>query len=125
MAMSRWSKQGSTALLARMVLRHLLAALKAIEQELPETPENNDGDRGDDRNAPAEHQSRQPSLLTVSELAQRLSLSRATIYKMIVERRIDHYKLGSRVLFGEHHVDDFLSTREQHRIAPPVRRRGR
>lgn len=63
--------------------------------------------------APATRRSR---LLTVSDLSDRLRLSKATIYSLVCRKRIDHYKLGSRVLFDERHVEAYLSMREETRL---------
>lgn len=113
-------------MLARIIVRHAIAALQAIDKELSEIATENPAHPL--RQGPASESSastRQPSLLTVSDLSERLNISKATVYKLTSAKQIDHYKLGGRVLFGEKHVEAYLTAREQHRIVPFARNRER
>jgi excisionase family DNA binding protein len=62
------------------------------------------------RPSPSERES---SLLTVNEFCDRARVSRATLYRMIRNGEVSHYKLGGRTLFDERHLKDFL---ERHQL---------
>lgn len=47
-------------------------------------------------------------LLDVDGVAERLSVSPRMVRKMIAERRIPHFKVGSLVRFDEQDVDEWL-----------------
>lgn len=48
------------------------------------------------------------TLLDVDGAAERLSVSPRMVRKMIAERRIPHFKVGSLVRFDERDLDDWL-----------------
>jgi len=45
--------------------------------------------------------------------AAALSLSVRTLKSLVKARRIAHFRLGRRVLFGAHHIQEFLEFNEQ------------
>lgn len=47
-------------------------------------------------------------LLDVDGVAERLSVSPRMVRKMIAERRIPHFKVGTLVRFDAHDVDEWL-----------------
>ncbi len=47
-------------------------------------------------------------LLNITETSQKLRLKIPTLYKMICQRRIPFIKLGSRVLFSEEKLDNWV-----------------
>lgn len=46
--------------------------------------------------------------MTVEEVAQLLRISKSTIYKMTMDNRIPHYKVGAKLLFKRHELIDFV-----------------
>jgi excisionase family DNA binding protein len=48
------------------------------------------------------------SLLTVRDVATLLRVSKGTVYRMVGERRLPFFKLGTGVRFRERDMDDFL-----------------
>ena len=49
------------------------------------------------------------SLVSFSIAAQRLGVSRVILYAWARQKRIPHYRLGRRVLFGEADLEKFLT----------------
>jgi excisionase family DNA binding protein len=47
--------------------------------------------------------------LTVDEVAEYLSLSRATIYQWASEKRIPHYRMGRAIRFKQAEIEAWLS----------------
>jgi len=56
-----------------------------------------------------------PKMLTLPEAAERLRLSRSTIYHLTSGRAIPHFKIGQRLLFDEEELEAWL---ERHRVTP-------
>lgn len=52
-------------------------------------------------------------LMTSDELASRLKLSRAHIYRMARERRIPHTRIGTHLRFDRAEIEQWLATRHQ------------
>lgn len=50
------------------------------------------------------------STLTVYEVAEYLGVSKDTVYIMAREKRIPHFKIGSRVLFKRHVIDQWIES---------------
>lgn len=48
------------------------------------------------------------TLLTVSEVASRLRISRVTVYRLIDGRKIPFYKVGGSLRFAESDVEAYL-----------------
>jgi putative molybdopterin biosynthesis protein len=51
--------------------------------------------------------------LTEEEFAERVGVSRITIWRLRREGKVAHYKIGTRVLYSEMHVSEFLSKHER------------
>lgn len=52
-------------------------------------------------------------LLTVKELEEKLSLSRATIYRLRKNDGLPYYEIGGRVLFDEKEVVKWMKGRQK------------
>lgn len=52
-------------------------------------------------------------LLSEREAAKRLGVSRITMLRMRQDGRIKFYRIGTRVLFGDEHLRDFLASVER------------
>ncbi len=85
-----------------IVLRHVIPALQAVQRELL------DAERVvPSRETPAPHREPAPQgkplkrFYKLAEAAELLNLSKATLYKMTMTRRIPFYKVGSRTMFSE------------------------
>lgn len=54
-------------------------------------------------------------LISIKQLSQNLSVNRSTIYRWISSGYLPKpIKLGSRVLFNESDIDNFIQERHQH-----------
>lgn len=53
------------------------------------------------------------TLLTVQETAARLRVSRSFIYLLVDRRKIPHMRLGSRLLFSENRLDEWVQEQMQ------------
>ncbi|MEL3973047.1 helix-turn-helix domain-containing protein [Rossellomorea oryzaecorticis] len=51
--------------------------------------------------------------LNVKEVAQMLDLSEDFIYKLTREKKIPHVRIGSRILFKRHSIEEWLSQAEE------------
>lgn len=54
-------------------------------------------------------------LLNIKETSQKLRLKIPTLYKMVCQKRIPHAKLGSRLLFCETKLNEWI---EENSIKP-------
>ena len=91
---------------ARIVLRHLIPALQAIQDEISEMESGEVALKESEtkKHLQPEKQSfatRQDGLLNVSQAAAFLGLKKTTIYQLTCSRRIPYYKVGSRTMFKE------------------------
>lgn len=48
------------------------------------------------------------STLTVSEVAEYLGVSKDTVYTMVREKKIVHFKIGRRVLFKKDAIENWI-----------------
>lgn len=55
------------------------------------------------------------NLLSISETASYLRVSKSTLYRWVYKKQIQHVKIGSRVLFLESYLLEFL---EENTIQP-------
>ncbi len=102
----------NTTTTASIVLRHLIPALQAIQRDLLES-ERDAAAKDVIINHPAEVASSKPRrLLKLTEAAGYLNLSKATLYKMTMTRRIPFYKVGSRTMFSEEQLHTWIKTFE-------------
>lgn len=53
------------------------------------------------------------STLDVSEMAQYIGVSVDMIYKMTREKAIPHFRIGSRILFKRHTIDQWIEDQIQ------------
>jgi excisionase family DNA binding protein len=51
--------------------------------------------------------------MTEAEFAKAVGVSRVTLWRMRSKGRLPHYRLGKRVLYGQHHVTEFLKAHER------------
>jgi excisionase family DNA binding protein len=51
--------------------------------------------------------------MTEKEFAKAVGVSRVTLWRMRQKGQLPHYKLGRRVLYGQHHVTEFLKAHER------------
>lgn len=51
--------------------------------------------------------------MSEAEFAKAVGLSRVTIWRLRVEGKIPHYKVGSRILYGQEHIEQFLKAHEK------------
>ncbi len=51
-------------------------------------------------------------LYTKREAAGVLRCSEITIYRLIKSKKLGHFRVGSRVLVGEHHLRNYLASAE-------------
>ena len=49
----------------------------------------------------------------IREAAEVLGVSVATIYRWVSDGRLDHYRLGGRILFSPDHLDNALRNAER------------
>lgn len=48
------------------------------------------------------------NLLNIKEAASYLRISISTLYRWIHQKKIKHVKIGSRVLFSQEYLDEFI-----------------
>lgn len=65
------------------------------------------GGRGPSGNAKEPRRSR--GMLSVKAAAEYLSVSPKMVYRLVTERKLAHYKVGSRVLFKEQDLEKYLA----------------
>jgi excisionase family DNA binding protein len=51
--------------------------------------------------------------LTEEEFAERVGVSKITIWRLRRAGRVAHYKIGTRILYSDMHVSEFLSRYER------------
>lgn len=57
----------------------------------------------------------QPVTMTEAEFAKAVGVSRVTLWRMRSKGQLPHYRLGKRILYGQHHISEFLKAHE-HRL---------
>lgn len=57
--------------------------------------------------------SEQKATMTEAEFAKAVGISRVTLWRMRLKGQLPHYKLGKRILYGQHHVEEFLKAHER------------
>ena len=60
-----------------------------------------------------ENRKEQPKLLSETETAKRCGVSRITLLRMRKAGRIRFYRIGTRVLFSDTQIEEFLASVEQ------------
>jgi excisionase family DNA binding protein len=71
------------------------------------------GYRGTDFGAPAVRDSQSGSLLTVPELARRLGVCRATVYRICREGQLEHVRVSNAIRVSERALETFLRSGER------------
>jgi excisionase family DNA binding protein len=109
----------STATTISIILRHIVPALQAIQRDL-------EAERAaPPRESPPKQAPPAPSkkLLNTKEAAEYLGVSVFTIYKLSAGGQLPHYKVGSRTLFREEQLLDWLASHERTSVEhlPPHR----
>lgn len=51
--------------------------------------------------------------MTEAEFAKAIGVSRVTLWRMRQKGQLPHYKLGKRILYGQHHIAEFLKLHER------------
>ena len=49
------------------------------------------------------------NLLNIKEAASYLRISVSTLYRCVNQKKIKHAKIGSRVLFSQENIDEFIN----------------
>ncbi len=49
------------------------------------------------------------NLLNIKEAASYLRISVSTLYRWVHQKKIKHAKIGSRVLFSQEYLDEFIN----------------
>lgn len=49
------------------------------------------------------------ALLNIQEVASYLNISTSTLYRWVHQKKIKHYKIGSRVLFSQEFLNEFIN----------------
>ncbi|MDX8045447.1 helix-turn-helix domain-containing protein [Gracilibacillus sp. S3-1-1] len=53
------------------------------------------------------------STLTVEEVAEYLGISTDMVYKMVREKALVHFRIGRRILFKRHAIDEWIDKQMQ------------
>ncbi len=57
--------------------------------------------------------SKERATLSEREFAEAVGLSRVTIWRLRLKGLVPHYQIGSRILYGQQHIDQFLKAHEK------------
>ena len=97
---------------ATIWLKHLIPALQAIQDEINALDNQQAKEAEKVRSAPAKEREgateTRPRLLSVPEAAAFLGLKVPTIYQLTCSRRIPFYKVGTRTMFKQQKLLDWL-----------------
>ncbi|QRG65283.1 helix-turn-helix domain-containing protein [Brevibacillus choshinensis] len=55
----------------------------------------------------------QPTTLTVTQLAERLGVHQDTIYTMVRQKQIPHFRIRSRIFFRSETIDAWMKNQEE------------
>ncbi len=108
---------------ATIVLRHLIPALQAIEKEIKEAESRELPSKEAETRIQVQPEARPKRLIGVDEAAALLGLKASTIYKYVMIRKIPFYKLGTRTIFKEQQLLEWLDGFAVEAIGPARRRR--
>ena len=56
--------------------------------------------------------SQQRATMNESEFAKAVGLSRVTLWRLRLKGLVPHYRVGTRILYGQKHVEEFLKAHE-------------
>ena len=90
----------TTATTISIVLRHIIPALQSIQRELVEA-EKQSAAPHEPKREPAPREGSSKRFYQVSEAAAFLNVSESLIRKLLMTKRIPHFKIGRRVMFSE------------------------
>lgn len=115
----------NTSTTLSIVLRHLIPALQAIQRDILEAERDAPAHSEPPTKRAAEDVGVKPNrFLKLIEAAAFLNVSKATLYKLTMTRRIPFYKVGSRVMFSEEQLLTWVKSFE-HLLEEPSPRRTR
>ncbi len=57
--------------------------------------------------------SEQRATMNEGEFAKAVGLSRVTIWRLRLKGVVPHYKVGTRILYGQQHIEQFLKVHEK------------
>ena len=108
-----------------IVLRHLIAALTAIQRDIQEAERDATHREPPTRAEPPAREPGTPSkkLLNTSEAAEYLGIAKSSIYQMTSRKEIPFIKIGSRILFREEQLLTWLASHEHVPGSPSPRSR--
>ena len=89
----------TTATTISVILRHLIPALQSIQRELLDAEIR--GAAPEPKSEPTPREDANKRFYQVSEAAEFLNVSESLIRKLLMTRRIPHFKIGRRVMFSE------------------------
>jgi excisionase family DNA binding protein len=55
----------------------------------------------------------QSATMSEKEFARRVGISRITAWRLRRAGKLSHYRIGTRILYGEQHILEFLEKHEQ------------
>ena len=96
-----------------IVLKHLVPALEAARRDLEAQRLSQPPPTAPPQRVPELPRREAPTpskrLLTVAQASDRLSMSKSYLYILTSQRRIPHHKIGSRLLFTEEQLEQWLT----------------
>jgi response regulator of citrate/malate metabolism len=57
--------------------------------------------------------SEQRATMSETEFAKAVGLSRVTLWRLRLKGLVPHYRVGTRILYGRQHIDQFLKAHEK------------
>lgn len=95
---------------ATIILRHLIPALQAIQRDIQEAERTAPPREPPTRvEPPAKEVGTQPKkLFRFAEAAEFLCVSKRTLYRLVSEKQVPHYRIGNRYLFNEQQLLTWL-----------------
>lgn len=112
------------------ILKHLIPALESIKRDIQETESRQDSLKETSQppkreQAAKEAEDSTKKLLTLADAATYLSFSQSYLYRLTSRKQISHYKIGSRILFSEQQLVNWLAGFESPAGITTPRRRTR
>lgn len=92
-----------------IVLKHLIPALQSIKQDLERESTASPQPQAETHIHYDSARTEEPkAMLTIQEASAFLSISKAWLCNKVSQRQIPHYKMGSRVLFSQEKLREWL-----------------
>lgn len=57
--------------------------------------------------------SEQRATMSETEFAKAVGLSRVTLWRLRLKGLVPHYRIGTRILYGQQHIEQFLKAHEK------------